>query len=174
MHSIVPQTCIKLMMEQFFILFDWGNIDTLDDVYMFRFELCMLLVLQLKTHRLEKLHILRPMVFITDNAQAIQLAMLNRLQILLWSTAWVMFFAVNLNEYLTPVHIGYKLKEQCFPVQPTDAIGWQRSWTLLQFRPSVWSPDNWQWCCNCWQQNKAEWEYFCQSFYWNITIQQSP
>lgn len=101
-----------------------------------------------KNTLIRKMGFLTPVVFITDNTQSIQLAMLNGLQTSLWSAAWVMFFAVNLNEYLTPVHIGDKLKEQ-FPLQPTDAVRWQQSWTLLQFRPSVWSPDNWQWCCNC-------------------------
>ncbi len=72
-----------------------------------------------------------------------------------------MFFIVQVTQHLTPVQTGYKLKEQCFPMQPTDAVFWQWSRTLLQFRLGFWSLDSWQLCSHCWQYNRAEQVYFC-------------
>lgn len=120
-----------------------GNINTLDDYFMLSFYalICFHQVYAAGIAAKRTL-IRKKLVFITDNAQSIQLAM-NMLRTLLWSMAWATFFAVNLNKNLTPVHIGYKLKEQCFPMQPTDTVCWQWSWTLLQFS------DNWQWCSHC-------------------------
>lgn len=61
-----------------------------------------------------------------------------------WCTAWAAFFTVQVMQRLTPVQIGHKLKEQCFPMQPSDAVSWQWSRSLLRFRPGFWTSDSWQ------------------------------
>lgn len=37
--------------------------------------------------------------------------------------AWFMYFTAQVVPHLTPVQIDCKLKEQCFPMQPTDFFG---------------------------------------------------